>query len=551
MRTHTLRPDGTRSCSPASRRPPGRSRLRRQSLPADQPPVTFKVEVNYVEIDAIVTDQQGNFVRNLTKDDFVVTEQGKPQTRLDRVARRHPGREVRSAALQDQADRARRPQQPQGVQRPGVRASCSTIRTRALRARARVKLAARQFIERYMGANDVAAIVQTGGAKSTSQEFTSSHERLLRAVNNFMGQKERSATLERIDEYYRTLGTGRRPGGRAIRTKPIRVYKARTTYSVLKNVADYMAGIRGRRKAVVFFSEGIDYDIYDPIANTYASDIRQYGQDAIAAATRANVSFYGDRSARPGRLRRRGGDCIAPERPVAQPRVAGAAARAADLAGQPAHACRTRPAGSPPSTPTISRRASSGSSGTTAATTCSATTRTTASATDGFRNLTVRVKQPGPAGARAQGLRRAQGPPARRNAAARRDCRVGRDARSARQSRAGHRACRSSAFAAPMMGAKPESIGARRRRSRRPGAQVQAGRPALCQQHRSGDSGDGRGRQGQGRCEGHRRAQAAAGNLRRGAEKRHAADAPAGASARDAISCASARARATAAWSAR
>ena len=44
---------------------------------------------------------------------------------------------------------------------------------------------------------------------------------------------------------------------------------------------------------MVFFSEGIDYDIYDPIANTYASDVRQYGQDAIAAATRANVSFYG------------------------------------------------------------------------------------------------------------------------------------------------------------------------------------------------------------------------------------------------------------------
>ena len=74
--------------------------------------------------------------------------------------------------------------------------------------------------------------------------------------------------------------------------KAIRVHKARNTLTVLKNVADYMAGIRGRRKAVVFFSEGIDYDIYDQIKNIYASDIRGYGQDAIAAATRANVSFY-------------------------------------------------------------------------------------------------------------------------------------------------------------------------------------------------------------------------------------------------------------------
>ena len=48
--------------------------------PSDQrPPVTFSVEVNYVEIDAIVTDAQGNFVRDLTKDDFEVVEEGKPQ----------------------------------------------------------------------------------------------------------------------------------------------------------------------------------------------------------------------------------------------------------------------------------------------------------------------------------------------------------------------------------------------------------------------------------------------------------------------------------------
>src|SRR3954452_6038332 len=46
---------------------------------APQPPVTFRVEVNYVEIDAVVTDAQGNFVRNLTKDDFRIVEEGKPQ----------------------------------------------------------------------------------------------------------------------------------------------------------------------------------------------------------------------------------------------------------------------------------------------------------------------------------------------------------------------------------------------------------------------------------------------------------------------------------------
>jgi hypothetical protein len=51
-----------------------------QAQPAPQPPVTFKVEINYVEIDAIVTDAQGNFVRDLKKEDFQVTEDGKPQS---------------------------------------------------------------------------------------------------------------------------------------------------------------------------------------------------------------------------------------------------------------------------------------------------------------------------------------------------------------------------------------------------------------------------------------------------------------------------------------
>ena len=133
-----------------------------------------------------------------------------------------------------------------------------------------------------------------------------------------MGQKERSPTLERIDDYYRTQGHGPRRAAPRDPSEAIRVYKARNTFTVLKNVADYMAGIRGRRKAVVFFSEGIDYDIYNPINNQYASDIRGYGQDAIAAATRAQRQLLRRRSARAGELRRGGRDRGASRRPYAR-----------------------------------------------------------------------------------------------------------------------------------------------------------------------------------------------------------------------------------------
>jgi hypothetical protein len=46
--------------------------------PAQQPPV-FRSEVESVELDAIVTDKDGKFVRNLTKDDFDVYQDGKKQ----------------------------------------------------------------------------------------------------------------------------------------------------------------------------------------------------------------------------------------------------------------------------------------------------------------------------------------------------------------------------------------------------------------------------------------------------------------------------------------
>ena len=47
--------------------------------PRPTPGVTFQVEVNYVDVDAVVTDDQGNFVTGLTRDDFEVFENGKPQ----------------------------------------------------------------------------------------------------------------------------------------------------------------------------------------------------------------------------------------------------------------------------------------------------------------------------------------------------------------------------------------------------------------------------------------------------------------------------------------
>src|SRR5258708_11333505 len=71
-----------------------------------------------------------------------------------------------------------------------------------------------------------------------------------------------------------------------------RYTNARNTLSTLKNLADFMAGMRGRRKALVYFSEGINYNLTDPIANPHATDVQQELRDLVSAATRANVNVY-------------------------------------------------------------------------------------------------------------------------------------------------------------------------------------------------------------------------------------------------------------------
>ena len=52
--------------------------LAQQSPQPPQQP-TFRVQVDYVEVDVVVTDRNGNLVRDLKKEDFQVLEDGKAQ----------------------------------------------------------------------------------------------------------------------------------------------------------------------------------------------------------------------------------------------------------------------------------------------------------------------------------------------------------------------------------------------------------------------------------------------------------------------------------------
>ena len=60
----------------------------------------------------------------------------------------------------------------------------------------------------------------------------------------------------------------------------------------IKNYAEFLANVRGRRKAMVLFSEGIDYPTNDIFAAHDATTVLGAMRDAVAAAARANVNIF-------------------------------------------------------------------------------------------------------------------------------------------------------------------------------------------------------------------------------------------------------------------
>jgi VWFA-related protein len=266
-----------------------------QTAAVQSPTPTFKSQVEYVEVDALVMDQQGNFVRNLTKDDFQILEDGKPQTISNFALVDIPIEQLQRPLF------ASRPVEPdvQSNERPFDGRMyvmiLDDLHTDALRSQ-RVKQAARQFIERNLGANDRMAVLFTGGRAQDAQEFTSNKRLLTAAVDKFMGRKLPSPTIARNEEYYRNRdfnpsSTVRDP------YDDERAFNARSMLSELKQVSEWFGGVHGRRKTIVLFSEGIDYNIYDVIRGYdqpagHASSILDEIRETLSATARSNVSIY-------------------------------------------------------------------------------------------------------------------------------------------------------------------------------------------------------------------------------------------------------------------
>jgi VWFA-related protein len=251
------------------------------AIVAQQPqaPATFRSAVEAVQIDVYVTDVAGNPVSGLTMDDFELLENGTAQDITT------------FQAVDIPIERAPAPDSQLGE--PDVLSNdmplgrvylfvldevegANILRTRRF---------VRQFIEEHFGPNDLGAIALTGrGLATDGQDFTNNRRLLLNAIDRYGG------TASEGDGFHcqgPTSPTGVQPGG-----------SPRLSYSQqaasLRSLSEMMARIPGRHKAMLFFTQCIDFDALDLVDyNGGVLSIR--GEDAhaaMAAATRSNMAIY-------------------------------------------------------------------------------------------------------------------------------------------------------------------------------------------------------------------------------------------------------------------
>ncbi len=282
---------------------------------AAPPEVTFKTEVNYVEEDVRVVDRSGRFVTGLTRDDFELFEDKKPQKittfGMVDVPLTPPARPLFAGrdALPIDPDTASNEEVLDGRL---YLLLLDDYHVAPLRSQT-VKNLARKFVLEKLGANDQAAVVTTSGFTKAYQDFTQNRRLLVDAIDHFVGQKLPSATLGKLDMLSREVGQPSSDNPASTDTTqtrenfntedesaPERMFNARAALNSVRAIAEWMGAIQGRRKAIVYISEGVDFNLYDMFTGSDPSSfnfadfntIQQETIDTVSAATRSNVQIY-------------------------------------------------------------------------------------------------------------------------------------------------------------------------------------------------------------------------------------------------------------------
>lgn len=269
------------------------------ALAAQQQPPVFRNTSALIEVDAVVTDKAGAVVRGLTPDDFVVTDNGVPQTIAQfSFVDLPPPSTPAPTVVPDVASNDR----PADVRLYVI--VLDAFHVDPSRSTTTRKLA-RQFIETGMGPRDMAAVIQLGPT-SLNQPFTSDKAELIATIERFIGRQPESATLSIMrDAMLRPQTPGASPEDTQSGT---RANEAEILLQSITQVCQHLGTMQGHRRSVIVFGEGIGFDTSDVIGKDprpgmpgyllsfdpgkHAGEVLSAEAAMIEAARRADVALY-------------------------------------------------------------------------------------------------------------------------------------------------------------------------------------------------------------------------------------------------------------------
>jgi VWFA-related protein len=227
-----------------------------QEQEQEQPrPPVIRRGINFVRVDVIVTDRQGNPILDLAPEDFEIAEDGKPQDVETFEVIKVGLQPIDTATpIRTQADIERE------AQREDVRIFAILLDDYHVRrgASMAVRDPLSRFLQQQIAPTDLVGVMYPL-TPVTDFQLTRNHESLVSAIRKFEGRKfdytPRNAFEERYAYYPAAV---------------VERIRNEVTLSALKALVTHLGGVREGRKAVILVSEGftgtLPPQLDDPIA---------------------------------------------------------------------------------------------------------------------------------------------------------------------------------------------------------------------------------------------------------------------------------------------
>lgn len=221
----------------------------------------FRAGIDFVNVDVIVTDGDGNHVSDLTAGDFEILEEGEPQTlaSFERIAI--------SAVPEPGAEPARRVRTRNDVEREAGRTDVRLIvlffddyHVRFGNG-ARASLHVDDFLERHLLPTDLVATMHPLTPLSDVY-FTRNHDLIREQVRNWRGRKYDYVPQNEFEVRYAYYPT-----------ETVVLIRNQVTLSALHALMVHLGGIRESRKTVLLVSEGYTNYVPPQLRQLSAADL--------------------------------------------------------------------------------------------------------------------------------------------------------------------------------------------------------------------------------------------------------------------------------------